>query len=499
MMPDSQPQPTPSGFFKLVAKSIPTLLVLGIMAAGWLAVHEINTNGDPQADEAAGVVDASATDTVTLPKGKLSAGGFKSARAEPQEVQHVHVVSGRIRYDESRHVDVKAPIDGIVTEVLVTPGQQVECEQLLAVIRSPQIGQARAEIQKRQKQKEIAKQILDREQTLSQNLEELFEMLDQRRPISTIEAAFAERSLGAYRQDLFSAYVKQRLASELVQNVQPLAESGSISGRTVREREAERQIAEAAFRTARDQASFVALQGKLQTEADLAEADRQLDLAWQSLEILLGFKVQEKGGEAIDSVDSLSRLEIRAPFAGSIESRSFANNERVNQGDSLMVLANTRSLYVAANIRESDWPAVALQQGTQVSVSVPALGNRSIDARVHYVGREVAVETNAVPLVATIDNSEGLLRPGMYVRVAVPVGEKRDVLSVKPESVVQHENRQFVFVAMSGGSFKRVDIATGLVSDDWIEVTKGLSAGQLVVTEGAFLLKSEMLLEGESE
>ena len=169
------------------------------------------------------------------------------------------------------------------------------------------------------------------------------------------------------------------------------------------------------------------------------------------------------------------------------------------RGDSLIVLANTDSLYVAASIRESDWSAVSLDQGTVVSVLVPALGDRVFEARIRYFGREVQADTNSVPLVATIENSEGLLRPGMFVRVTIPIGKSRDVLSVKPESVVQHENQSFVFVDMHGGSFKRVDVSTGHASDDWIEVTKGLSPGQLVVTNGAFLLKSELLLQGEGE
>jgi hypothetical protein len=56
-----------------------------------------------------------------------------------------------------------------------------------------------------------------------------------------------------------------------------------------------------------------------------------------------------------------------------------------------------------------------------------------------------------------------------------------------------------VFVDESGGTFKRVDVSTGQASDEWVEVTEGLQPRQLVVTHGAFLLKSELLLQGESE
>jgi len=188
--------------------------------------------------------------------------------------------------------------------------------------------------------------------------------------------------------------------------------------------EAERQQAETAFRTARDQATFAAEQAKLKAGANVAEADRQLNLAWQSLETLLGYK-ENRDTVDLSNEEACSRLEVRAPFSGSVESQGFANNERVMRGDALVVLANTDLLSVEANIRESDWSAVELKPGTEVSVLVPALDDKSFVAKVRYFGREVQADTNSVPLIATIENTHGLLRPGMFVRVTVPIGQTR--------------------------------------------------------------------------
>ncbi len=485
-------------FVQSVQNGLPTLLVLGVMGGGWMLMHHINSGGSAVTENAEPAEASTSPDTLVLLEGKLKAAKLESAVAQTQLIQHAHTVPGRLRYDQSKHVDVKAPLDGILTEMLVTPGDQVAAGDLIVVLRSPEIGQARAEILKRRKQRDIAQQISLRETTLSQNLDQLSAMLDQEQSSQAIEAASSNLALGTYRQDILSAYSRLRLADEMLTNVRPLLASGSIAGRTVREREGERQLAETAFRTARDQAKFAAEQAKLKADADVAEADRQFNLAWQSLETLLGYKENRETVNLSDE-DWLSRLEVRAPFAGSIESRSFANNERVMRGDSLVVLANTDSLTVEASIRESDWSAVSMQSGTEVSVMVPALNDRVFAAQVRYFGREVQTDTNSVPLVAQIENSEDLLRPGMFVRVTVPMGNSREALSIKPEAVVQHENKQFVFLDMQGGVFKRVDVSTGRASDDWIEITSGLSAGQLVVTHGAFLLKSELLLQGEGD
>lgn len=490
-------RPPKASLLKLLSNAIPTVLVLLLMAGGWIAIHQINRGGTSPDVGPDAVVSAHVASTVSLTGGKLRTGRFKSAPVQAQQLQHMHTVPGRIRYDESKHIDVKAPMDGILTEVKVAPGDLVQPGQLLAVLQSSDIGQARAEILKRQKQRDIAHQLLERETLLAKNLEELSALLSQGKSIESIEQAFNDRMLGNYRQEILAAYSKMQLSSELLSNIEPLAKSGSVSGRVMRERETDRQVAEATFRTARDQATYSANQAKLKAEADLAEAERQLKLAWRDVENLLGYK--ESSQAPLSDDESLSRLEIRAPMAGSVESRGFAMNERVSRGDSLVVLANTELLFVAASIRESDWPVVELKPGTVVSISVSALQDRVFEGRISYMGREVQSESNSVPLMATIKNDEGLLRPGMFVRVTIPVGETREAISVKPASVVQHENQQFVFVDMTGGKFKRVDVSTGYTSEDWIEVTKGLALGDLVVTNGAFLLKSELLLQGESE
>ncbi|MGB7327219.1 MAG: efflux RND transporter periplasmic adaptor subunit, partial [Rubripirellula sp.] len=272
-----------SGLLGAVAKVAPTLFVLAVMAGGWWAVHEINTGGQPGVEDSV-ADEAPMPDSLTLPAGKIEAAKFETVAAQMQPVEHVHTIPGRIRYDETRHVDVKAPMDGILAEVFVTPGEHVESGQLLAVLRSPEIGQARAEILKRQNEREIAQQLFQRELSLANNLEKMSAMLDQGASVDEIENAFRNRSLGSYRQGILSSYAKMQLSSELLDMIEPLANSGSVSGRSVRERQAERQMAETEFRTARDQATFAANQAKISAEAKLSEADRQLNLAWQSVE-----------------------------------------------------------------------------------------------------------------------------------------------------------------------------------------------------------------------
>ena len=68
------------------------------------------------------------------------------------------------------------------------------------------------------------------------------------------------------------------------------------------------------------------------------------------------------------SGDVLSRVEIRAPIAGTIEEKHFAQSDRVRPSDAIFVLADTKSLWVVADIREQDWAGgLRIEPGQEIS------------------------------------------------------------------------------------------------------------------------------------
>ena len=104
----------------------------------------------------------------------------------------------------------------------------------------------------------------------------------------------------------------------------------------------------------------------------------------------------------------------------------------------------------------------------------------------------------AVPLVSLIDNADGRLRPGMFVRVAIPVTDRRMALTIPEGAVLEHDRKPFVFMPVGENVYQRVDIEPGVRTNGVIEVLAGLKPGDRVIAEGGFFLKSELLL-GEAE
>ncbi|MEQ9410000.1 MAG: efflux RND transporter periplasmic adaptor subunit [Fuerstiella sp.] len=489
----SQPVKRPT-FGTVLSKLSACLFVGGTLAIGWFIVQKVTTPDQPS--ESSELAEAPAADsaTVTLSPAKLAQADIGLDEVRLQPVSHVHTVAGRLAYHEARHIEVKTPVSGVLADVLVMPGNHVDQGQLLAIIHSPEIGQARADLLNRQAALQLVQQQVDRLRQITENLNRLFELLDRRTPLNEIEQQFRDKPLGTYREAIISAYSERFLADQLATSARPLMESGSLPRKTLQERDNQLHVTNARFLSARENAAFqVGLEAR-QLDAKRADAERQVLIAQNHLDTLLGFP--EDSSQQF-SGDSLSQMEVRAPIAGTIESRSFAKSERVDTSDALFVLANTELLYVTADIRENDFAALAVRPGQQITVVAPALHDRTFSATVQYVGREVARDSNSLPLVATIANDDGLLRPGMFVRVSIPVSQGEDVVSVQSRSVLQHEDQQFVFVPESDGRFRRVDVKTQAGNDDWVQVVEGLDVGQPIVVDAAFLLKSELLLASE--
>lgn len=449
-----------------------------------------------------------ASDLVTLSNSKLAAAGLQIETLRLGSLTTSHFVPGRVDYNDNRHAEVHAPAAGILTEMLVKPGDTVAAGQVLAWLTSPEVGSARADVLKLQADAELASSLLDRATELEQNVKGLADVLQQQADIDAVQQQFAGKLLGDQRSELFGAYSRMLLAESMVQNSEKLP-TGALPGKTVLERETELRSAAAALAAACEQASLDAWQNRRRAELAASDAARRLRIAQQHLAALLmsrgaidlnvgQIEPSDLGADDGD-LDHLSRVAVRAPFAGTIEQRSFSFGERVQPSSSLFTLANTRSLWITAAIRETDWNTVRLEAGQEIAVAVPALGERQFTARIEFIGRSVSPETNAIPIVAEIDNDDGLLRPGLFVRVVVPDGTRTGVLTVAAEAVQQHDGQTFVFVRESENRFRRVDVEVGETAADRTEILSGLKPGQDVVSRQAFILKSELLLEGEEE
>ncbi len=481
--------------------------------AGWQYYFPIALSVTTEfvAEQSDATADIEAASSVQLTPDKLKATNIQLAAVERIQLRPESKVPGRLKYDDRRHVEVRSATGGIVTIVHVNPGDQVKAGDVLIEISSPEVGNARADVLQRAAELKLAVESRDWEKDICEGLAKLSQTIRDRKPIDSIKQEFKNVTLGKNREQLLSAYSDLLLSESLVSAARDSVKSGVVPGRLIAERTNSRDNAEAVLITALESLTYTTMVSRRHAEAAVEDAERRLRISRQSVLTLLGHSDADENrskpasdttsvngieNAAADS-ESLSLVQLRAPFAGTIERRNFSPSERVTAGDGLLTLADTATLWVAADLHEREWSALVLNPGDEILVEPATPGAEPLVAHVHFVGREVDPTTNAIPLVAVINNTNGQLRPGMFVRVVVPLAESREALTVPESSVLEHDGQTFVFTPDGDTSFHRVDFIPGLHVNGKVEVVSGLNVGQQVVSHGGFYLKSEMLLEGE--
>ncbi len=109
--------------------------------------------------------------------------------------------------------------------------------------------------------------------------------------------------------------------------------------------------------------------------------------------------------------------------------------------------------------------------------------------------------TRTVPILAETPNPDGLLKLGMFVRIVLDSSRTKPELTVPAAAVVEIEGQKAVFVpsGKDGRTFAFRPVKLGREAGDRQVVASGLEPGEPVVSAGAFFLKSELILQNETE
>jgi len=459
-----------------------------------------------KAPEAVAKTEEPRTEIVISPE-KFQTMKIRTVSVTKRQVQEERTVPGQIEYRRVQRVELRAPVDSVVEKVLVKPGNAVKPGTRLANLTSPDVGLARAEVEKSQSELKIANQALEWDEEITRNLGDLLKFLRDKPQPEEVEEQFDDKLLGEHRQVVLPAYSKYRLAEKMWDNIQPGIKSGSLPEKTIRQIESNRDVAKEHYLAVREQSQYDARQAREKARQNQNYAKRLVDVSLQKLQTLLGAfsKVASMADSPAEGVE-LNRFYLIAPFDGTLEERLTADSQRVTAGTLLFTVANTEVLEVSAKIREGDWQAVSAFFNTAsvdkrvLKVSVPTVGEeREFEATVDYVGNAVDPVTRSFPLVAILDNSRHEFKPGMFAWIKIPSGKTTEELVVPPGALRTEDRHDFVFVEdeHEPRKFHRVDVKVGRHITDWVTIGSGLTAGQRVVVEGAFLLKSELLLEPE--
>ncbi|HEY3704224.1 MAG TPA: FixH family protein [Terracidiphilus sp.] len=185
-------------------------------------------------------------------------------------------------------------------------------------------------------------------------------------------------------------------------------------------------------------------------------------------------------------------IAINSPVSGYITERNALSNAYVQPETKLYTIADLSTVWVYANVAQSD--VGRLRPGNAGQVTVDSYPGRKFNGRVDQVLPQVDPATRTVRVRLIFPNPGIALKPGMYVNVdlAAPLGRQ---LVVPASAVLQAGARTIAFVDHGGGNLEPRTVETGPTLDDSIVILKGLKAGDRVVSSANFLLDSEVQVQ----
>lgn len=190
-----------------------------------------------------------------------------------------------------------------------------------------------------------------------------------------------------------------------------------------------------------------------------------------------------------------SVVTIVAPFAGRIIGRKLTRGEVVETTENLFIVADLSQVWVQANIPEKDIPfvhSIHATGGTHADVRVNAYPGEIFKGRITYVGDVLDPSTRTMQLRLELPNGDGRLKPEMFATVRLFSEPQPDRLSVPEVALQRDHGKTFVFVQQTATEYELREVQVGESNGTHISIVTGLVEGEPVVTEGAFVLKSEL-------
>ncbi len=288
------------------------------------------------------------------------------------------------------------------------------------------------------------------------------------RPVRVLESITAVGSLRSNESVILRPEVSGRIALIGFRDGQPVRRGQLLIGldATLNEAEvaqarAEFELASSNLRRTEDLATknFVSSSAQDQAASNVQVAEARLKLA-----------------EA-----RLAKMRIVAPFDGVVGIRSVSIGDYVKDGAELVNIEDIRTL--KADFRLPERHFQQLKTGLPVELLADALPGSRYAGTVEAINPRVDAGGRSLEVRARLDNIDGRLRPGMFARVRVLLGDRPNALMVPEEAVVPLGDDFFVYT-VADGKAKRVRVKLGVRRDAQVELLEGVNAGERVVTAG---------------
>lgn len=181
-----------------------------------------------------------------------------------------------------------------------------------------------------------------------------------------------------------------------------------------------------------------------------------------------------------------------SPQDGVVDNLNIREGFYVQPGTTIMSIGSLEHVWVEAEIFERQANLVKVNQ--PVTMTLDFLPHKTWHGKVDYIHPSLDAENRTLRARLKFENKNRLLKPNMFAQILIHSTPKQDAdtsLAVPKEALIRSGTQDRVVLALGSGAFKSVFVKTGIITDRHVEILKGLSEGERVVTSAQFLLDSE--------
>lgn len=197
---------------------------------------------------------------------------------------------------------------------------------------------------------------------------------------------------------------------------------------------------------------------------------------------------------SVESNQSLTAYELKAPISGTIIDRQISLGEYVSEQKPAFVVADLSTIWIDLSVYRQDIKRVRI--GDEVLID-PDDGGGEIRATVSYLSPIGARDTQTALARVVLSNPDGRLRPGLFVTARLVLAKREVPVAVRVEAIQTLENRTVVFVR-EGDKVEARPVEIGEMDSRHAEVKAGLEVGESYAAENSFVVKAE-IGKGEAE
>lgn len=197
---------------------------------------------------------------------------------------------------------------------------------------------------------------------------------------------------------------------------------------------------------------------------------------------------------------SRSRTVVRAPFGGAVTAANVAPGEAVDTERELFTISDLSTVWVLGDLYQKDLASV--RAGQRAEITTEAYPDDTFVGRITNVSDVLDLNTRTAKVRAEVTNRERRLKVQMFVTMQIPTTAERPRVVVPTAAIQQIDDNTVVFVQTGDDTFQKRVVRVGLGIGGLVPIDDGLKAGERVVTDGAFMLKSKLKagsIEAEGE